>query len=92
MSPTKTPSPLFFWYSWDRDNFTQSPKDMYRSIYFNALDNAIQAVKFRFEQTEWIVFKNIQELFLYSLRGEEFEETLGEVLQLYLKMTFRGTS
>ena len=41
------------------DHFPPLPKDMYRSIYFNALDNAIQAVKFRFEQTDWIVFKNI---------------------------------
>ena len=49
------------------DHFPQSPKDMYRSIYFNALDNDIQAVKFRFEQTDWIVLKNIQELFSRSL-------------------------
>ena len=41
------------------DLLPQLPKDMYRSIYFNALDNAIQAVKFQFEQTDWIVFKNI---------------------------------
>ena len=62
---------------------------MYGSIYFNALDNHIQAVKFRFEQTDWIVFKNIQELFFRSLRGEDFEEPLGEVLQLY-KNDFKG--
>ena len=41
------------------DHFRQSSKDMYRSIYFNALDNAIQAVKFRLEQINWIVFKNV---------------------------------
>ena len=41
------------------------------------------------EQTDWIVFKNIQELFLRSLRGEDFEEPLGEVLQLY-KDDFKG--
>ena len=49
------------------DYFPKSSKDMYRLIYFNALDNAIQAVKFRLEQTDWIVFKTIQELFLRSL-------------------------
>ena len=71
------------------DHFTQSPKDMYRSIYFNALDNTIVAVKFQFKQTDWIVFKNIQELFLRSLQGENFEEPLGEVHQLY-KDDFKG--
>ena len=71
------------------DHFPQSLKDMYSSIYFNALDNAIPAVKFRFEQTDWIVFKNIQELFLCSLRGKDFGESLGEVLQLY-KDDFKG--
>ena len=35
------------------------------------------------EETDWIAFKNIQELFLRSLRGEDFEEPLGEVLQLH---------
>ena len=30
------------------------------------------------------------ELFLHSLQGEEFEEHLGEVLQLYLKLLQRG--
>ena len=39
MSLAKTPSPLFF--SVGTDHFPQLPKDMYRSIYFNALDNAI---------------------------------------------------
>ena len=33
--------------------------------------------------------KNIQELFLRSLRGEDFEEPLGEALQLY-KDDFKG--
>ena len=41
------------------DHFPQSSKDMYRSIYFNALDNAVQAVKFQFEQADWIVFENM---------------------------------
>ena len=41
------------------------------------------------EQTDWIAFKNIQELFLRSLRGEDFEEPLCEVLQLH-KDDFKG--
>ena len=45
--------------------------------------------KLQFEQTDWIVFKKIQEFFLRSLRGKDFAELLGQVLQL-CKDDFKG--
>ena len=50
------------------DYFAQSEEDQFKAIYYDALDNAIEGIKARFEQSDWLVFKNIQEVFLSSFR------------------------
>ena len=50
---------------------------------FDALDYAVKSIESRFEQTDWIVFRNIQELFLQSLQGKPYKEELDAVMAVY---------
>ena len=47
------------------------------------MDNAIQTIKTHFDQTDWVVYKNIQEVFLNSLKGEPFQENLDVVMDTF---------
>ena len=59
--------------------FAQSKEDLFKAMYYDALDNAIEGIKARFEQSDWLVYKNIQEVILRSLRGDKFSEELNAV-------------
>ena len=64
-------------------HFPESNKQIFRRIYFEALDNAIQTIKARFDQTDWVVYKNIQEVFLNSLKSETLQENLDVVMDTF---------
>ena len=64
-------------------HFPESNKHIFHIIYFEALDNAIQTITARFDQTGWVVYKNIQEMFLKSLKGEPFQENLDVVMDTF---------
>ena len=53
-------------------HFPESNEQIFHRIYLEALDSAIQTIKARFDQTDWAVYKIIQEVFLNSLKGEPF--------------------
>lgn len=61
----------------------ESFEDMSRRIYFEALDNVIQTIKARFDQTDWLVYKSIQEVFLKSFKGEPIQEDLTTVINTF---------
>ena len=60
-------------------HFPESNEQIFHRIYFEVLDNAIQTIKARFDETDWVAYKNIQEVFLNSLKGELFQENLDVV-------------
>ena len=60
-------------------HFPESNEQIFHRIYFEVLNNAIQTIKARFDETDWVVYKNIQEVFLNSLKGEPFQENLDVV-------------
>ena len=64
-------------------HFPESNEQIFRRIYFEALDNAIQTIKARFDQTDWVVYKNIQEVFLNSLKSETLQENLDVVMDTF---------
>ena len=47
------------------------------------MDNAIQTIKARFDQADWVVYKNIPDVFLNRLKGEPFQENLDVVMDTF---------
>ena len=64
-------------------HFPESNEQIFCRIYFEALDNAIQAIKAHFDQTYWFVYKNIQDVFLNTLKGGSFQENLDVVMDTF---------
>ena len=60
-----------------------SPKDHFRVHYFEALDLATNCIKSRFDQMGYNTYKNLQELLLKAIRGEDFEAELNFVCNFY---------
>ena len=63
--------------------FDSSAKDMYRRVYFEALDLIIQAIKDRFNQPGYRVYHCLENLLLKAARGEEFSEELKLASSIY---------
>ena len=64
-------------------NYYDSPKDHFRVHYFEALDLATNCIKSRFDQMGYNTYKNMQELLLKAIRGEDFEAELNFVCNFY---------
>ena len=54
----------------DTHHFPETPKDHYRRIYFNAIESVTQCFATRFEQEDFKIYANIQELLLKSFKLE----------------------
>ena len=63
--------------------FPFSPKDHYRQIYFQTLDAAMNCIKERFDQPDFKMYVNLQELFLKAIRDQSWENELTQVCSIY---------
>ena len=60
-----------------------TPKDHYRRYYFEAIDLVTNAIKNRFEQPGYQVYKNLQELLLKAARGHDCNKEFKAVVDVY---------
>lgn len=59
-------------------------RDYYKSIYFEFLDHTIQSVKDRFNQPGFEMYKNLQDLVMCAIKGENFHPLLSpDFIELY---------
>ena len=58
--------------------FLKTPKDHYKRIYFIAMDTVTQCIATRFEQEDFKLFMNIQELLLKSFASERCDTELAD--------------
>ena len=56
---------------------------MYRQQYYEALDFVISSVTAWFDQPGFKMYRNLQELLLKALRGEDWEDLLAAVTNFY---------
>ena len=63
--------------------FPSEPEDYYRRVYFEGLDLIVQAISDRFGQPGYRTYRNLQELILKAIRGEDFKSELEFVCNLY---------
>ena len=85
-SPTRN-----FWSNGKRPRtpttFLKRPKTDYRRIHFNAIDTVTQCIATRFEQEDFKIYVNTQELLLTSFASEPCDTELAEVGKLdYFKL------
>ena len=63
--------------------FPETSKDHYKRIYFNAIDTVTLCVVTRFEQEDFKMYVNIQEILLKSFASERCDTELTEVVKMY---------
>ena len=61
----------------------ETPEEMYRKIYPGAVDFATETIKSRFDQPDFEVYKNIQEVFFKALKGDQFSTELDAVHEVF---------
>ena len=64
-------------------HFPQTAKEHYKQIYFEAIGFATTAVTSRFDQKDFKVYMNLQELLLKATAKELYDAELTEVLKVY---------
>ena len=66
-----------------RGSIHANPEAHFRSVYMQAYDNKAECIVSRFDQQDFLTYKNIQDLFLKSVRGESYTSELQTVCEIY---------
>ena len=67
----------------DIHHFPETPKAHHKRIYFNAIDTVTQCVATKFEQEDFEIYVNTQEILLKSFASERCDTELAEVVKMY---------
>ena len=65
------------------DYHPNSPVDRFKQIYFDALDNIINAIKDRFDQPGYQIFSDIEQLLLKAISKESYGDELIRISERY---------
>ncbi|XP_063436645.1 zinc finger MYM-type protein 1-like [Mytilus trossulus] len=63
--------------------FHSTPKDFYRQKYYQAVDHIVQAITNRFEQEDFTIYLNTEQVLLKCTKGVDFSEEFKIVCQFY---------
>ena len=63
--------------------FHSTPKDLYRQVYYEALDLLVQAIGDRFDQSGYKTYCSLEALILNAVKREDFSKELKTVLDVY---------
>ena len=58
-------------------------QDRYRVMYYNVLDTDVTSLKDRFNQSSFVVYKNIESLLLKTIKGEDTSYGSEYIKQIY---------
>ena len=64
-------------------HFYKTPKDLYRRTYFEAYDNIIQEIEKRFQQKDFLIYRNIQDIPLNAINGKNTSQQLQVVCDVF---------
>ena len=65
---------------------SETPQDMYRVAYFEAVDLAIATIKDRFDQPGYAMYRSLEDLLLKAVRGLDYSIELQSVCSLYTEI------
>ena len=63
--------------------FPSSPKDMYRQVYFGAVDLLVQAIADGFDQQGYRTYRCLQDLLFKAIEKQDYTEQLKEVMEVF---------
>ncbi|CAG2184616.1 unnamed protein product [Mytilus edulis] len=63
--------------------FHSTPKDFYRQKYYQAVDHIVQAITDRFEQEDFTIYLNTEQVLLKCIKGVDFSDEFKIVCQFY---------
>ena len=61
----------------------EMPKSGFRPVYLEAYDTVIAGIEQRFEQPDFQIYRNLQDIFLNGIHGKGFDEGLGSVADIF---------
>ena len=64
-------------------HFFQTPEDYYRKMFFEAYDNMINGIEGRFDQNDFKIYANLQEVILRSFNGKHNIDALEKTVVMY---------
>ena len=64
-------------------SYPDSPKVLYRVTYFEGLDFVVNAIKDRFEQSGYLMYKDLQGILLKCVHGQDHSDELQIVTDFY---------
>ena len=64
-------------------HFYETPKDFYHRTYFEAYDHVIQGIEKRFQQKDFLIYRNIQDIFLNATNGKDSSQQLKVVCDVF---------
>ena len=62
-----------------RSHHPESPHDHYRVLFYGAVDELVSSVQERFNQPSFLIFEQLESLFIKTLKGEETPGELSSV-------------
>ena len=65
--------------------FDSTPKDLYRRVYYEAIDFLVQAIADRFEQEGYEIYSCVEKVLLKAIKKEDYSEELKQVSDVYGK-------
>ena len=80
--PQKRKMPKHF-HEFASHHFYETPKDLCRRTYFEAYDNIIQGIERRFQQKDFLIYRNIQDIFLNAINGKDSSQQLKVIWNLF---------
>ncbi len=63
--------------------FSATVEDHYRQIYFEALDLAVTSIQDRFDQPSYVMYKNLEQLFVKAANKCDYSVEFQEVITMY---------
>ena len=73
----------YFGYGEGEATHPETPQDMYRKHYYEALDLVINCIKDRFDQKDYKVYATLQDVLLKAVKKESFDAELDAVPSFY---------
>ena len=58
-------------------------KEHFRQVYYEALDETVKCIRDRFDQKDFKLFRNTQEVLLKAVKGEDHSGELAKVMAIY---------
>lgn len=77
--PRKRRAPTRYELGSGEPQYPSTPRDYYRAIFFEALDCLMSAIKERFKQPAFLVYKNLESLLVNAAHGNDIAKEMDEL-------------